>query len=189
MKIVRALLNVFWNALSFAIAGAVICAVAGLFSGIAVWLVIGLPVLFAGATQYVSGLTASGAGGLMLGFSGGGVAFAIAGLIQSVAAEFDWKNPFGVDMRFEACLNAAVLGGAFCAFGGALTGAASFVLLSVWYWGGGGFAGWHAAYLLGAGWGGGAGYVLGLFIGAIAPGAVFKAHARWREWRRGARTL
>jgi hypothetical protein len=184
MKLITALLSILGNTIFGALAGPIICAVWGMMICGSIWPVIGLPVAFADGDKFIWSWMMSIAAGLCLGLFGGGIAFALAGFIQSAAEQFNFKNPLGIETGFDTCLRVAHIAAGFLAVGGGLTGAVGGV--SLWILGkSGSYRSWEDVYIMGAGIGGAAGYVLGLFIGALAPGAVLKLQARWREWRKG----
>lgn len=177
MKQFVVLFRIVANVLWFSATGAVLCAIGG---GMLCW-VIALPFMLLNVSNYSNALMQAGVGFVGLGFCGGAVVFAIAGLIQSAMAEFD-RNYFGLNLRFENCLNAIVRSGGFFGLCGALTGA--LIAVALFVYGVKLLPQFQSAAMAGALWGGHAGYLLGLLVGAIAPDVVFKVRDRWREWRR-----
>lgn len=191
MKLFGALARILGAALSYAVGGMLYSFVYGLLIG---GVIGGVAGLFFTRAEPFGGAFLLGMVGMVVGF----FAFAIAGVLQGAAAEFDFKNRMSADRRMEKCLDAAVLAGGVCALGGAVSGALVGVLLesiangslrgaTLGVTGAGtvilGSRTFQSAALLVAA----VGYAFGLFLGAIAPDAVLKARERWREWRRDAR--
>jgi hypothetical protein len=181
MKIIGALLSIACHAVAYAFGGALYSIAWGVLVGGFWGLLAGVPLIFsdfsAPFSMMVGGAVVTGAVGVVGGF----VSFFVAGLVQGVREEIFFLKSLELEQR----LTVAMLAAAFCAAGGLATGALCglffsatpvFAFLS-------GLLSGPTPYQAGAVYGSATGFVFGLFIGALWPDMVTKAHARWREWR------
>lgn len=177
MKIFLSLCRIIEKTILYGIVGTILCAAAGLGVGIIVSVVIGLPLTLL-ANNATDGVLAGGVIlGLCAGAIGGFVAFPLAGLVAGVQSEFRDSSR----LRFDTCVEGAMLASLWCCVGGLLTGAMVGILLITFpqnRWG------QLERVLFDAGLGGALGYTIGLILGALAPGLVQTVQLRWRDWRR-----
>lgn len=175
----------------YALRGGGLCVMDSLRFGMLIGLVIGclLGVVVRDVNVPIVSMMGGAVAGALVGAFGGLLAFGAAGIKQGFREEMQGVRRAEIETYQETCVDAALAAAAFWAWGSAITGAIIGAFFSLRNWNPGrGFTLLQAisgTALLGALLLGMAGYIAGLFWGALAPDTVLKVQARWRQWRRG----